>query len=495
MSSSTPGTSRGKDPAPIGGNWGPQAVRSPWLWAPLATVAFYLAIPHLPTHSELLTRYFCGHWIQYAETGIGFLGLAILLRRLLDFFQESRALRLVAIDSRSLEGLGSATERAQALLLATSDVPSGISRTRLVLRIRATCEYVTHRGPRAAVDEHLRYLADLAVENLKTGFAPLRTIIWTAPVLGILGTVLRMALAFHSVDPDNLDLSMPEAMAGLEGSLDAMVLGVSISIVLLFGKLFVERCESHALEQIEHFGMSQLACCLASEEAEESLTPLAKAETEAAAHLLERTDTLIARQTEIWQEALEDSRRRWLDAARDQQARFAGALEQGMVAGLASHSQQLEEARGEFLKAFRAVGLELARVTAGLQQMGEEHQELFRKEVTQTWQAMQAQVTAARGEHQEHMTGAVALLENSVRGWHDDLTRATSAITAQIEELQRCSAALHTVAGNEESLIRLQTTLTHNLQSVRAMETFQESIHSLNAAVHLLTMRTKAHAA
>jgi biopolymer transport protein ExbB/TolQ len=495
MSSSTTRTSEGHGPAHTGGSWGSQVVRSPWLWAPLATIGFYLAIPHLPSHSELLTRYFCGHWIAYAQTAIGFLGSAILLRRLFDFVQESRALRLVEIDSRSLQGIASPPERAQALLSATSNIPSSISRTRLVLRIRETCEYVAQRGPRTAIDDHLRYLADLAVEGAKSSFAPLRTIIWTAPVLGILGTVLGTALAFHSVDPDNLDSSMSEVMAGLEGSLDATVVGLAISVVLLFGKLFVERCEGHVLEQIEKFGISQLAPCLTSDEAEEALTPLVKAETEAAARLLERTDSLIARQTELWQEALEDSRRRWLDTAREQQARFAGALEQGMVAGLASHSQQLEEARDDFLKAFRSVGLELTRVTAGLQQMGEEHQELFQKEVAQTWQTMQAQMSAARGEHREQLSGTVSLLENAVRGWHDDLARATAAVSAQIEELQRCSTALHDVAGHEESLVRLQTTLTHNLQSVRAMETFQESIHSLNAAVHLLTMRTKAHAA
>jgi hypothetical protein len=68
-------------------------------------------------------------------------------------------------------------------------------------------------------------------------------------------------------------------------------------------------------------------------------------------------------------------------------------------------------------------------------------------------------------------------------------------MTAQFRELQRHGEVLSQFAGQEEDLIRLQTTLTHNLQSVRAMEAFEESIHSLNAAVHLLTMRTKAHAA
>ena len=48
---------------------------------------------------------------------------------------------------------------------------------------------------------------------------------------------------------------------------------------------------------------------------------------------------------------------------------------------------------------------------------------------------------------------------------------------------------------SQEELVRLQSALTHNLQSVRAVEAFEESIHSLNAAVHMLTIRAKAHAA
>jgi hypothetical protein len=87
------------------------------------------------------------------------------------------------------------------------------------------------------------------------------------------------------------------------------------------------------------------------------------------------------------------------------------------------------------------------------------------------------------------------VIEGAVRGWQEELARTTAAVTAQIHELQRQSELLHHVAGQDDELVRLQTTLTHNLQSVRAMEAFEESIHSLNAAVHLLTMRTKAHAA
>lgn len=44
----------------------------------------------------------------------------------------------------------------------------------------------------------------------------------------------------------------------------------------------------------------------------------------------------------------------------------------------------------------------------------------------------------------------------------------------------------------EHELTRLQAKLTDNLQAIRAVETFEETLHSLTAAVHLLTARNRA---
>jgi hypothetical protein len=141
------------------------------------------------------------------------------------------------------------------------------------------------------------------------------------------------------------------------------------------------------------------------------------------------------------------------------------------------------------------VGLELSRVTAGLQQMGEEHQALFLKQVTEIWQALQTELTADRDERQSQLERSIESFDKAARGWHADLTATTATLTAQLAELRENRETLQGISDQEEELLRLQNTLTHNLQSVRAVEAFEESIHSLNAAVHMLTIRAKAHAA
>ncbi|HLJ11665.1 MAG TPA: MotA/TolQ/ExbB proton channel family protein [Planctomycetaceae bacterium] len=470
---------------------------SPWLWGPALCLGFYLSIASLPEYETALARYFSNHPIQYAETGLFFLGLAMLLRKSISLVQEHRALKLIVVDAASLEGIEAPSARASSMFAATDSVPAGLRTTKLVGRIRDLCEYVACRGAgsSAAVEDHLRYLADLAVESLSSSYLLVRTIIWTTPVLGILGTVMAIATAIRSIDLEEPGASAQALVTGLGAAFDPTAQALMMSVVLAVLAFLLQRGESLALARIEQFGIGRLAPCLNLTGPALPAAPLAAAESKAAAHLLERTETLINWQMGLWEKAIEDLRGRWIKAAQDQQSQFSELLQKGMVAGLASHSQQLDEARDDFLTGFRAVGMELSRVTAGLQQMGEEHQQMFLKQVDDIWQALQSQMNAARQEQEGRTASSAALLENSVRGWHDDLSRATGAIIEQLQELQRHGQTLRLVAGQEEELVRLQSTLTHNLQSVRAVEAFEESIQSLNAAVHMLTIRAKAHAA
>lgn len=495
MSSATTGKSAtlGRSPSTTRSNG--EFFLSPWFCGPVLTVGFYLLLSQLPPQAESIKRYFDGHWILYAETGLFFVGVAVLLNKALGLVLDHRALRLILIDADSLAGIDSPRDRALELLSATASVPASVRRSRVGGRIQDACAYVAGIGSDARVEDHLRYLADLAVETLTGSFALVRTITRGVPVLGVLGLVLGIAGAVQAVNPQDLDASMPAIVAGFGAALDPLALALALAFVLMFGAFVVERGESLVLSKVEQFGYSQLVPCFNLSQAAGAASPLGEAEVQAAENLIERTETLINWQTGLWQEALESLRNRWVETTQAQQSQFAALLQQGMNSTLTGHAQQLEEARAEFLKGFRAVGLELARVTAGLQQMGEEHQNLFHQQVTEIWRSMQAEIAADRHDHEARMERTIALFEKAARGWHEDLSRSTDAITAQLQEVQQKSDILRGIGEQEDELIRLQSALTHNLQSVRAVEAFEESIHSLNAAVHMLTIRAKAHAA
>jgi hypothetical protein len=468
---------------------------SPWLCGPVLTIGFYLLLSQLPQQADSLTRYFDGNWILYAETTLFFVGVAQILRKALELLLDHRALRLILIDAESLAGIDTPRDRALELLSATASVPAAVRHSKVGRRIQDACAYVAGCGSDAGLEDHLRYLADLAVETLSGSFALVRTITKGVPVLGALGLVIGIAGAVHAVNPQDLDSSMPAIVAGLGVALDPLALSLGLAFALMFSTFLVERGESRVLAQVEQFGISQLVPCFNLSQSAGAASPLVEAEAQAAEKLIERTEALINWQTGLWQEALESLRHRWIETTQAQQSQFAAALQQGMHATLAGHSQQLDEARAEFLKSFRAVGLELARVTAGLQQMGEEQQGQFHQQVSEIWRSMQTEMAADRHDHEARMEKTISLFERAARNWHEDLSKATDAITCQLQEIQHKSEILKGMGEQEEELIRLQGALTHNLQSVRAVEAFEESIHSLNAAVHMLTIRAKAHAA
>jgi hypothetical protein len=469
---------------------------SRWVWGPVFAACAFFGIQSLPSQPQILSQFVSQRGLLAVEVGLFFAALAGLIGRAARLVHERRALSLIVIDKESLAPVPSSADRARALLEAIAVVPGKVAGTKLVGRIRAACEYVARRGNGAALEEHLRYLADLAVDEQAAAFASTRTMIWLLPALGLLGTLVGLAQFAGEIDAENLAACVPLIVGGLAGSLQAFALSCALALILALVGFAVERGTGRVLARVERFGVGQLAHCLGCEEQSQgALSEFAKAESEAASQLLARTETLINHQTKLWQAALEDIRGRWQTTSQEQQAQFAASLKQGMSAGLASHVQQLDDARSEFLNGFRAVGLELSRVTAGLEQMGQEHQEVFHRQVTEIWSAMQAQMASARDEHQAHFAQSLKLLDSAVRGWRSDLTEATKAIGAQVEELRRRGEILSDVAGHEGELVRLQNTLAQNLQSVRAIEAFEESIHSLNAAVHMLTIRAKAHAA
>jgi biopolymer transport protein ExbB/TolQ len=467
---------------------------SPWLCGPLLTVAFYLSLSQLLS-AAAVCRAFTSNAATYAATGLFFIGAAVLLRKAVGLAFDHRALKLVMIDADSLEGIETPRERAAELLASTAQVPASIQCTKVVSRIHEVCQYISGCRSNTSLEKHLRYRADLALESLADSLALLRTLVWGIPVVGAMGLVLGIISTFRGLNPQDLDASMPGVVAGLEAALTPLAVSLGMSLILMFGRLLVERAETQVLSRIEQFGILQVAPCFNFAESLFQSAPLAAAEAEAAENLIEQTAALVTRQTALWQEALEDMRRRWIETAHAQQDQFAAALHQGMAATISGHRQQLDEARAEFLTGFRAVGLELSRVTAGLQQMGEEYQESFQQQLTEIWQSVLAAMSDDRHDHESQMERLAALFEKSARSWQDDLARATAAVTSQIQELQHKSETLQGIADQEHALVRLQDTLTQNLQSVRAIEAFEESIHSLNAAVHMLTIRAKAHAA
>lgn len=442
-------------------------IASPWLWGGLLSVGFYAAVPHLPVYQELIERYFCGHWVEYATAGLFFVGVAVLLTKALRLPAEHAALKrnlLSGLNADPPRDPVAAAERIESEL-RQADRPD--QQSRLAARLRDVCEYVRGRRSAEALDDHLGYLAELAGQRLHDSYALVRTVTWAVPILGFLGTVIGITMAIANVTPDQLESSLTEVTGGLAIAFDTTALSLTLSMLLVFGTFIIERGEQQVLDRIEDYGIRRLSTLFPTQTAVQG--PLAEAESQAASELLKRTQSLIDWQTRLWQDSLESLRTRWSGTLEKQQACLDQALQSGFAASLADHSDQLAEVRSSFLQAFEAASRSLA------QQMA----------------TFQTEMQTTREDNQQHAARLIQSLGQSVAAWQGQLKDSTAAMTGQLGELRQQGGILLRIVEQEEQLARLQDRLAQNLEAVRATDTFEETLQSLSAAVHLLTARSK----
>ncbi len=446
-------------------NWAAAVGMSPLLWGGALTVGFYEAIPYLPVKSELAKRYFCGHPLEYAIAGLFFLGIAILALKMFRLSTEKAALGAEELGEADLSPTGDALEMAGRLEAHAKSLPRGWRQTVLLRRISDVCRYVKGRRSADGLEEHLKYLADQSYDRAHESFGLVRTINWAVPIIGFLGTVVGITLAIANVTPDQLDTSLNAVTGGLAVAFDTTALSLSLTLVLVFFYFVVERSEQQILSRVEDFGSRRLACLFPISRGGSQGT-LADVEHQAARQLLEKTEALITWQTELWKDSLESLRTRWTDTLADQQGQLSLSLQKGMSSTLADHSRQLAELRGGFMDAFQKIT-----------------------------EQVQHQIAAAQAEQNQKMDALVTVLFEKTTDWQKQLAKTTAVMQQELEELKSHKDVLLKVVAGEEDLVRLQNRLTDNLEAVRTAEAFEQTLHSLSAAVHLLTARTRPNAA
>lgn len=431
-----PSTARNASPDHPTGHEGGRlggALASPLLWGTALTVGFYALVPHLPIQRELAERYFCGHPVEYVTTALFFFAVAILGRKLLRQPAERAALASGMLEDPALAAETEPLCRAAVLEERLTQAPPRMRRTLLGQRLADVCAFVRGRRSAEGLEEHLKYLAELAAARLHDSYATVRTIVWAVPILGFLGTVLGITLAIANitVDPDQLADSFREVTGGLAVAFDTTALSLSLSLALVFASYLVERSEQRVLGEVEDLGVQRIAPLFPAG-ASSSTSPILRAESQAAEALLRRTDALVERQMRLWEESLEETRSRWLETLARQQQALDESLRQGVAATLADHGAQLAQGREAFLEALSKVSKDLA----------------------------------------------------------EDLGESRNSARELLAELRHQGEILLQIVGEERQLARLESRLAENLDAIRAAERFDETLHSLNAAVHLLTARS-----
>lgn len=451
-------------------NWLAAVGMSPLLWGGALTVGFYQLIPYLPVQRELAQRYFCGHPLEYGIAGLFFLGIATLGIKLLRLSTEKSALQAGELRGANLKPTGDSEQMADQLEDHLQTLPSSWRNTHIVRRIQDACAYVRGSHSSEGLEEHLQYLADQSYNRAHESYATVRTINWAVPILGFLGTVMGITAAIANVagNPEQLTSSLSAVTSGLAVAFDTTALSLSLSLVLVFFNNVVSLVENKVLTQVEDFACQRLVFLFPVPSKQESASTgtLADVQLAASQKLLEKTEAVVQWQMDLWKESLESMRNRWTDTLADQQTKLSTALEEGMAATFANHTEQLAEIRDGFAAAFQQIS-----------------------------QHVQQHISAGQAKQSEQMDALIAALSEKTTNWQEQLAETTGVMRQQVQELKGQKDVLLKVVAGEQELVRLQNRLTENLEAVRTAEAFEQTLHSLSAAVHLLTARNRPNAA
>jgi len=472
-------------------------VTSPYAWGAAATVGFYKAIPHLPAHRELAERYFCAHPVEYVQTALFFIGFFILLRKLLGLRAQRAALRAcVLLAAKGDAPAGAATGNAEpakqlaaALAGWSQKLSPGLRRTWIAERLAEIRHHLQIRPGAEALESQLKDLEQRAADELHDSFALLQTINWAIPIMGFLGTVLGITMAIFNLDVNHLDASLSEVTFNLAVAFDTTAVALCHSLILVFLYLFVKGTEERTLTQTASFCRRHVLPLLPQEALAPS--PLIEAEAAAARQLVERTGELIESQTQLWNESIENLRSRWSGTLDSQQQSLSQALQAGTHATLDQHTDLLKQLRGEFLRALEQVSQH--RADADAQLRAQEAALIARWEAGTTQLA--AVLSAAEQSAGHRTTRLLAELSAQFDGWKSELQSATDALAAHTERLVEQEARVGDLLERGDDVVSLEARLTDNLQALRAAETFEQTMHSLSAAVHLLTAHSRQRAA
>lgn len=402
----------------------------PLLFGAASSSVFYAALFRGPLNLPILHRYFASHPILVVETVLFFMGLAALVLKFMEVFQQSWWLAKPLLDRPPAEG-EEPSRASHWLEVLQKTAPVG--RSWLATRLFEALQYVARTGSADHLEDELKYLAEQDEQRQYDSYALVRIVVWAIPMLGFLGTVMGIAQALGNLDPQQLATAPAQAMQGLLAGLyvafDTTALALSLSLSLMFLQFPIDRVEVHLLGQVKQRATELLVGRFRTLGG--NLDPhLASVERMCYA-VIRAMENLVQRQVELWAESLAYVRAEWQQNWQQAGQSLRTALAESLDEVLATHTQRLAQIE------------------------------------------VQAQEQAA----QRWQQGAEA--------WQ----RTMSTLQEQLHAIQQQTAVWQRIVEATGDVLRLEQALNDNLQQLAGAKHFEETVMSLAAAIQLLTAR------
>ncbi|HMC64099.1 MAG TPA: MotA/TolQ/ExbB proton channel family protein, partial [Gemmataceae bacterium] len=400
---------------------------------PLAALVIYL-VHRGPIQDPRIQRYL-SHKVEWVEVAMFCTALGALLAKLRGYWSERvvfGAQLLPTWDGRPIPVTAAAGLRA-----GLNRLPRQLRGTYLGRRLAAILDFIASRNSTAGLDDQLRGLTDNDAIALESNYSLIRIITWAMPILGFLGTVLGITQSISGVTPEKLEHNLSEVTDGLALAFDTTALALGLTMAVMFLSFIVERAEQGVLDRVDEY----VDCHLAHrfERVAGDGAGIAENVRQNTHALVRALEQVAAQQAAAWAKAQAASEERRLEADEQWQQRLAGAVESALERTLAAHSRRLAE--------------------------------------------LEKQAADQSSKLVEQLGGLATVLRDTDREHQTALGRIADSMTAQVQALARLQEG-------EKQLVRLQEVLQQNLAALAGAGAFEEAVHNLTAAIHLLTART-----
>ena len=234
-------------------------IRSPILWGAALSFGFFGLIHMGVITNPLVIRYLAGHWVEYVEVVMFFVGLAALLIKAAEIRSQRKEVTAEWLEPIPEGGQNPADAQSLAASLVEADGKGNPNQSSyLVRRLREAIDLVVRTGSADTLEDHLKYLSDLDAARAAQSYGLVRFVIWAIPIMGFLGTVIGITDAIACLSPSQLD-NMTGVVAGLGTAFDTTAIALGLSMVLMLLQFVVDRSEQTLLGEVDEAAWTALA--------------------------------------------------------------------------------------------------------------------------------------------------------------------------------------------------------------------------------------------
>ncbi|MEQ9364493.1 MAG: MotA/TolQ/ExbB proton channel family protein, partial [Leptospirales bacterium] len=180
---------------------------------------------------SLITFFKMGGPLMWPLLAFGLLGLGIALERALYFFTTGYPVERLETELNEGLGDGKTTRPVPDESLLERWLPAAAMRRRASPWRRLADEFLARRGGNVQVlDSHLERLGAGLVEEMRRGVGVLAMIAGAAPLVGLLGTIGGMMLAFQQIAATGGQADIGQLADGLWVAMITTFAGLSVAI-------------------------------------------------------------------------------------------------------------------------------------------------------------------------------------------------------------------------------------------------------------------------